>query len=351
MLKAKISDLDITTKFYKFPGSHILDSFRKHISETGIPTTWQYHNHTKPPADSEFEELLSFEIPSKLRDNVGKALCPICSPHSPKYFDGKLAWFPKEGVIRAIGHECAKTLFGTEATNRAKSARLARERKNSAEDYLLDKLPKIGELRNLVESLIPKGRQLDAVRVSIWKAGGKSACQNLVRLGAGGELKLYDEVKSIKADKFGETSTVFERVEIGSIQIRALNFLKNSSSIEAKAKNALVALVAINATNDEEEALEFITSTLTMDRFLFDAEKVTKAALVDVDELRKIIAEAKHFLNPTNLENLSRWAAHEGSNSPIVFKYNVSSPLKINIGIKSTDFYAGTKLISLPNYD
>lgn len=37
--------------------------------------------------------------------------CPICSPGSPKFAVGRMAWFPAECAVRFIGHDCAARHF------------------------------------------------------------------------------------------------------------------------------------------------------------------------------------------------------------------------------------------------
>lgn len=350
MLKANKLETQEIAHFWKYPGSHVIDSFKKHLSKTGRPTSWLYHAHSKPPSDSEFEELISFEIPEKLRLVVGKAACPICSPNKPKYYDGRLAWFPDEGVIRSIGHECAKTLFGAEANNLAKSKRNARERKRNAEDFLLATLPQIGSLRTLADHLIPLARELDRVRSGIWNAGGKMACQNLAKSGAEGKLLLFEETKQNKVDRFGKSYVAFDQIVVGFLTVRSLGFLKNSMSIEARAKNTATALNLVNSTNSEEEALDFITTDLKTVSYIYEAEKIAKAAVNELGELKKIIAEAQTFLNPDNLINISKWAADIRSNSPIQFKYSSNYPSQLKIGRKTIDVYEGTKIIILPKH-
>src|SRR5262245_17369395 len=140
-LPDKTSERGLKGPFTARPGHFYAEQFLTHVRETGRPDTWEYHDRSKPPSDSDFEEVRRFAIPEKLRPDVGKATCPICSPNAGKYYEGALAWFPAEGVLRAIGHECAETHFGVHRTNAAYAARIARERRESAEDYLLATLP------------------------------------------------------------------------------------------------------------------------------------------------------------------------------------------------------------------
>jgi hypothetical protein len=108
---------EVKGPFPNRPGKLILDEFRSWVGETGQPDLWRYHDPSSPPRDQDFEELIHFSIPTQKRADVDMASCPICSPLSPKYFEGVLAWFPLEGVLRAIGHECAKGHFGAAIAN------------------------------------------------------------------------------------------------------------------------------------------------------------------------------------------------------------------------------------------
>lgn len=351
MLKDSVSQNKPSTYFNNHPGSYYVELFKKHLAKTGDPTTWIYHTHTKPPVDAEFLVLCDVEIPPLLRKKVGMARCPICSPNSPKYFSGNLVWFPDEGVIRAIGIECSKKHFGAEATNRERSTRLADERRSLAQDFLLERLHKLAHWKKYAEQSIPVARELDKFRNAVWKAAGKDEWKNLIKQSADGKLKLYKKIQVPKTDKYGETKMVSELTENGYIKINGLNFLKKSPSIEAKAKNAFEAFKRVHATSNEEETLEFITNTLDRDDYLFEVEKLTKAAIEDIDELRKIRVEAKAFYKPENLMKLSDWASNKGANTQIVFKYNTAYRNRVKVGKKSVDYFTGTKLIFIPTFD
>ncbi|MER8567607.1 hypothetical protein NKH85_17165 [Mesorhizobium sp. M0924] len=109
MTKALVS----YSSFSSQPDDAFVISWLAHINDTGYPETFPNVSTTHPPKDGKVV-LLSGEIrvPILRREGQEWVPCPICSPNSPQFKVGRMAYFPEELAVRFIGHNCAAKHFG-----------------------------------------------------------------------------------------------------------------------------------------------------------------------------------------------------------------------------------------------
>ena len=316
--------------FKQRPGQYIRQEFLDWVRDTGRPDTWQHHTRTKPPADRDFEELERFAIPAKHRTSVGRASCPICSPDAPKYFSGALAWFPAEGVLRAIGHECADSHFGTERANAARAAGRHHAAVEAAQNFLLDTLPQVAALREEVQALSVLAKLADDVRHLVWLGSGKAACAKLAKMGESGVLSV-EVVRAIDAvDAFGKNVVRYETEVVGRYAVAGMSFISRRYSVTALATQTSDALALVRAI-DQEAALDFIVDELKTGDYLFQADKLARNALEYMDKLRLATAEAKTFLTTDNLANLAEYTRKGRWSGPVHFDFNPSYPARFRV--------------------
>ncbi|QXX73786.1 hypothetical protein [Methylovirgula sp. HY1] len=320
----------VSGPFTSRPGKHIIDEFKAHVAETGRPDVWRYHDPSKPPQDQDFEELCRFSIPEKKRMDVGMASCPICSPISPKYFDGALTWFPKEGVLRAIGHECAKAHFGAAIANAAVAKRKHREAIEHAQDFLLETLPQIAGAREETSALEPIAQKIDLLRQTLWTKTSKLACEKLARIGARGYLAIEVAEEVAAVDSYGKETTRRSTRVVATYSVSGLGFLRQRFSVVGQARNTALALSKVRAA-DPDAALEFVTSELTQDDYLFQAEHLARSAINELAKLRQAVVEARTFFAPGNLLALSDWSNDYRSGAPVIITFDPRFPARISI--------------------
>ncbi len=315
-----------TARFSSRPGKYIVEDFHKWVRETGKPDEWRYHDRTKPPPDQEYEELFEFHIPDRFRTQVGMASCPVCSPEKPKYFHGVLAWFPVEGSLRAIGHECAKGHFGNQLANAARQRRLQKEREDAAQYRLLEWLPKIAEIQNEAQRLAQCARPIDQLRQAMERQATKAACKSLLKAGQTGVLTILESVKIESVDVYGISHIRSSSQIVASYTVSGLDFLKSPRIlIEALASNTLGLLASIEARN-ENEALDFIVNKLSDPDELFRADALVTKAIEEVKSLRTAVENARRFVRPKNLTALSTWSKDRRAAAPLKIDFNPSNP-------------------------
>lgn len=197
---------EIKAWFWERPGSDVVQEIKSHVADGGEPYTWRGHTHTKPPVGSKPFYLEEFDLPEKRLRAKRWAPCPCCWPDIPKYGrNGKIAWFPTEGVIRLLGPECFKSLDKEGHEEAKRQLDIERRRKQNT-DYLLSKLPLLNKVIKVGDEAIPVAKALDEFRA------------NLQEKLALDRLPLWDHVRSDGSLKIRERSEEFRRNADGSMR-------------------------------------------------------------------------------------------------------------------------------------
>jgi hypothetical protein len=339
MAESALKSKSSVALFKDYPGQFYIDDFIGHLRATGQPDTWRFHCVDPPLVNEDnFVELCSFSVPTHLRAKVGMATCPICSALSPQYYDGKLVWFPLENVVRAIGIDCAKKLFGSEVVEDAARANKAKSLKYGAQDYLLDAYPRVRAITDKVVRSLPTARIVDLLQQKLWALTSKSACNGLYKHAKTGSLKIFDQVQSPSSDRFGNIKFVTTQVEVMSYPVVGVGFLGRSISVASHASNTIEALNRIEVQSNgaqlmsQDQALEFITTTLENESYLWEAERLVKQALEAAKSLDGYLEDAHRFFSASNLKNLHDWSNHRLVAAPIQVWFDQNFPLEVKVG-------------------
>lgn len=147
--------------FHEFPSDDIVKEIREFVAETAKPYLWRGHTHNPPPIGSLPIYVEEFSLPPRCKPRSTWSPCPCCTPDTPKFKnEAKIAWFPKEAVIRLIGPDCYKTLdAGGHADALIDLRRRQRERRDT--EYLIAQIPRIASLKEALLSSIPIAQAAD----------------------------------------------------------------------------------------------------------------------------------------------------------------------------------------------
>lgn len=179
------------------PSGLVIERFLQHVRETGQPETFPSIDTSKPPRDADMVFLKRFSINRARRPNLEMAPCPICSPNSPKYLDGILVWYPAEGVIRAIGHECGDSYFEGDRHRDAARRYQEEQRRIADEDFLLENVPKVPIMRHAVATLMPAAHETRRLHCHFRRrAPGIHKYLRRIRHEADGRLEVGIEIES-----------------------------------------------------------------------------------------------------------------------------------------------------------
>ncbi|UTY50441.1 hypothetical protein [Sinorhizobium fredii] len=285
------------------PSPEFIEKWRQHISETGSPESFAGISTSKPDRSANVV-LLSEEIrvPTALRPGGEKVPCPLCSPTTPKFGMGRMAYFPDDGAARFIGNHCAKHYLGD---NYTEAERLFRIEAKCAEYLALwpslqSKLPFI---KPVVQKLYVSGQRLSQMRmyINVQAPGFSSFLYN--------DLVARGSMVITSRDQGAQTY----RVE--GIEFLSLDFDPEASAdkLLACCRDLLKPLPAWTTTDGGNEASKEIIrrGNSVVRRFK------------EMSALRDLIADASQFLRPTNLRLLQRWTATGASPfSTLTFKFD-----------------------------
>lgn len=271
------------------PPLDFIEKWRQHITDTGSPETFQGISTTKPERSANVV-LLSEEIrvPTPLRPGGERVPCPLCSPTSPKFGMGRMAYFPDDSAARFIGHRCAKHYLGN---NYTEAERLFRIEAKCGEYLALwprlqSKLPSI---EPIVQKLYGIGHRLTDLRMYI-------------------DIQAPGFASFLHNDLVAKRSLVVTSHDVGakSYQVHGVEFLSLDFDPKGKTDKLMTAcrdlrrgLPAWNHTEGENDASREIIRR---------GNSITKR-LKDISALRDLIEEAARFFQPRNLRLLEQWRA------------------------------------------
>lgn len=149
------------------PTDELVREIKKFIADTGTPHLWPGHTHTRPPEDAIIVYRGEFGLPKSHSGQLNRARwapCPCCHPDTAWYWkDGKIAWFPRESVIRMIGNDCFRNINAVGHDSALAQFR-AEERARRDLDFLLDHLPLVPDAVRTIENAIPIIGAIDDAR-------------------------------------------------------------------------------------------------------------------------------------------------------------------------------------------
>lgn len=281
---------DVKALFWAFPSRDLAREIKDHIREGGEPFTWRGHTHTKPPPNSLPIYIDEFELPK------GRlAPCPCCTPVHGKFRDGKIAWFPTEGVIRLIGPHCFRSL--DKAHHEAELAAMAQRRKAAAdEEFLLQRAGDVpGVIVALKDDLGPIARAADRLHRDVQAVIGRH------------RLRLWDYARS------GTLSVESEEEQDGRTQlvpfatVAGLPFLDPKRRSTAEAVQEAVMLFSQMALGPQwrDRVLRMTEEHRSEAVRLLSRAGQRAVAAYDA------VAELKAFLSPVTIGTLASWGSHE----------------------------------------
>jgi hypothetical protein len=267
-----------------------------------------------------------------LRGKVGKAPCPICR-HNNQYFNGALAWFPIEKVVRAIGRDCGKSHFGSLLMNQALAAGRRIQAIESAQNFLMDNLPNVASVRCEAIALAQVAMDSERLQITIQQRSSKKACRDTAKLIAQGPLKVRETTEISFQDVHGKSGTKTDERVVARYAIMGGEFLAPRNSIKAQADNLLAAIDRLPTFDNEEQVISFVADDLAIDDSLFEVENRLRQIRDDLISLRKKLAQAQQFLAPSNLRKFADWSGDRRANAAFVLGFDSDFSDKITVRI------------------
>lgn len=280
-------ELQLFPVFDVRPTPAYIEAWRKHISDTGSPETFDNVSTTQPPKTASVI-LLSEElrVPTSLRPAGDRVPCPLCSPSAPKFGTGRMAWFPAERAVRFIGHSCAKHYLGE---NYSAAERLFKIEAACAR--YLELWPKLQDHR---AKLCAVAKKLNAV------ARGERMTRAMLDLKAPRFATFLFRDRVNKPDGIATSKARSAKTTI----IKGMDFISEDFHPNKQAEKLMKAcedlwmdLPPWKQTDGESDAAKEILRR----------GRRAEVTIREIAKLDEYVREARKFLLPDNLHLLERW--------------------------------------------
>jgi|GEM_PF-2801090 len=290
--------------FEERPTDEYVEGWHQYISETGYPERFDYVS-TSRPGDTDEVVLLSGElkVPTAKRGDHPLIPCPICSPDSPKFKIGRMAWFPQEKVVRFIGHDCAAKHFGENyrvADKRFKLENLC----HRFQRMWAAAAPEMEALERYADKLAPIAKAVEFSRVHLDDNAPGFASFLLAELGRyDGQIYLKEDTGVRERGQIVFTDTLLGTVD-GMVFV-SRNFRPHQTllAIREICADIKVPLPNWEVASGEDDAAHEIINRGRRAEWMFRS----------IRKLRQDLEDARNFLRDTNLALLERWGRNAQS--------------------------------------
>ncbi|MGZ8284066.1 MAG: hypothetical protein ACXW27_00225 [Allosphingosinicella sp.] len=229
----------------------------------------------------------------------------MCQPN--KFYEGKLVYFFRLKAVAVIGHCCASAV----TRNEAQLEYEAREARERAEEYLLERLPQVpgdlGRALALQPAVIEAQRVYDRFR----KEGGRfqQALRRAVR--GSGELTVTEVIGSSLPGGPAGMRTSGSTVQTRDIRFGRLEgevAVAATCTIASDLEKCVSALRAFDCGPSEDAAIDFVVAIGDEERA--EVSRRLEAAVVAIGQVERWLAGFRAFFSAANLDRISRWGTH-----------------------------------------
>lgn len=328
---------------------YLKSEFLEHI-RSGLPHTWRYITHQKPPTDGVEVLLQDFIVPRSVTNVHGYAPCPICCPAKPKYVRGHLLYSKSSKAIYAVGHCCGHDFFDEGSLTKALTRNAIAERRKRAEIFIEANWQLPAQLITYWTALKPSVRDLDKVLKAIRVGIRVGVCKEIHRtVRDGGYLKVAVAVERDQSGIPVEGLNAAEQV-FGSVPVQGAAILRGGSrgpiSVEANLSNLTAAFANLN-WKDENDAILWLCEQVDSD--LFRLHDFLEEAIEGVDQAHSDIAELLLFLQEENLQLINAWSLETHGRKASVSLHNEDGQIAIMRGGKRhRNFRLPISLLKVP---
>ncbi|MEF0939615.1 hypothetical protein [Rhizobium sp. BR 362] len=290
--------------FNERPSEEYIQGWHRHMDETGSPETYENVSTNKPDA-LENVVLLSGELQVPPAKRLGNRLvpCPICSPTTPKFSKGRMAWFPDEQTVRFIGHDCAARHFGENyriADRRYKIEQRCRFYQHMWRNFE----PRIDGLEQFIDALMPVAKAVQFTREHL--DGNADGFAAFLR----GELSRHDGRIFIKEDTGARDrgQIIFSDVLLGVVD--GLTFISRNFRPHSTLLSILDVCADIRMPLPTWQPIDGDNDTA---KEIIGRGRRAEWMLKTLRSLRDDIQDATQFLRDKNLALLEQWGRNDQS--------------------------------------
>lgn len=316
-------------KFVRRP-DYLKKSFLAHIRKY-LPQSWEYICDEKPPQENIEVLIQDFTIARDVVSRFGQSPCPICRPNTPQYTKGHLLWSSDTGKIYAVGHCCGHKYFGEGVLKKALTANSRGEKRKENEEFIERNWDICGRLVQHWSNQKLAIRDADKV-VRRLRSSLSSVCRDILRFyHQDGFLKTHKEVNSELTAGGGLTSIEERFGEMPVIGVSILKASARSGSMEGPI-SSLIDTLSKKAWTTQDQAINWLCNCT--DDELAAATISIKNAVALFDRAEANIYELLSFVQPSNLELITKWSRAAHSWESHIFASNNSGHIVVKRGHK-----------------
>ncbi|MBS0535371.1 MAG: hypothetical protein JSR72_15040 [Proteobacteria bacterium] len=307
----------VKADYFERPDIGLVKLIREYIKQFGTPHLWWGHTHTKPPKGGRVTFLGKYSLPKTHRRREKWALCPCCSPATPKYFkQGLIAWFPDEGVIRCVGDQCYKTLDpeGYRIAMELLESEIAEQRST---EYLLSRLPKIPDYIRTIDANLDIVAAIDQIR--------RELVLNLEQRLA---IDLWSELKDGMLRYVVRTPRLVQRSD-GKMDVAMSSEFRDFGRVDGHiALNPAARKLALNLSHRKENLLaiypdgDIAESLRSMTEV--EKKKISKILSGCHNQCNGLLEEAevvRRFFSRVNASTINNWVQQDGVSLRVHLKF------------------------------
>jgi hypothetical protein len=303
----------VKADYFDRPSRAMVAVIREFIERTGTPHLWPGHTHTKPTIGSRVTFLAKYGLPKSHRRRQRWAPCPCCTLNYPKYFRlGLIAWFPEEGVIRCVGHDCYKKMDpeGYELAMNQLNAEIEDQR---TAEFLVARIPRIPDHLRVLNSNLPPLEAIDDMCNRLMSLLSKTFAIDLWPEAKTGTLRYVVMRKEIRRSRNGEQEehTFADFENYGAIRGH-IALKPGSSRFAARLRGKMSNLGVIDFGSEVEARIATMTET--------EKQAAVKILTWGHKESNRICAqaeEARRFFSQETVATINGWAQQEGCSTRI----------------------------------
>nr|QCL09761.1 hypothetical protein pC5.8b_271 [Rhizobium rhizogenes] len=300
--------------YFDEPSYDVIVDIKRHIRETGEPWTWTGHTHTNPPKGSLIRYIGEFGLSEEYRKRKLFTPCPCCSPDNRKFGDGKIAWFPDEGVIRLIGPHCARTLDAA-MHDEAIADFNRRKQETRDRDFILDRRYMMSDWMRICDELIEIAKGADAFFPSLSHAFEKQRAIPIWRHVRTGQLQVWTDTPEVTMGANGQINTRMTKTLVNHAVLDGYAAL--SPNRPKATQNLIDARKTLHAVDSYSEDYIKDAALPTKTQIANDLSR----ALQLIKRGRSTLAKEIAFLRPENVQRLRFWGRRE--DAPVQFEFAV----------------------------
>lgn len=315
-------------QFLEYPSDEFIGAWITHIKQTGRPEMFDGVSTTKPPRNGRIVLLArKIVVPVKKRDDGNLVPCPICSTECSKFITGYMAWFPLEGVVRFIGHQCGAKYFDTGKFRQAEKDLRDKLAVAARRKFLENNIHLVPDLIARLDRILPKAQAASQVNKhcaikhsALWRMLGAQTKD-------GSALHVHEQTSTVVASEFGDR---FKSRKVA--ELVGLTALLMKYEPEKPIRQAINRLKSLHL-EERDDVGEFLRGLDEKEQEFVESAIRNAADVLGKERVR--LLDFEQFFAAENLKALTQWGQHP------------MAPTRLRAGLRSE----GNRTIFLVDWD